>query len=437
MKHLLKEQGTAADALRQRAEAVMPGGVSSPVRAFRAVGGRPLFARRAEGAFLETTDGRRRVDFCMSFGPLILGHAHPFVVKAVTRRAAEGLTFAVTTEEEIQLAELLVEAIPSVEKVRLVSSGTEACMTAVRLARGATGRSKILKFSGCYHGHMDAMLVKAGSGAADLTAATSAGIPDSFVEHTLVAPYNDLAAVRELVALHGDELAAIIVEPVAANNGLLAPADGFLAGLREISRACGALLVFDEVITGFRLQYGSVQAWCGVAPDLVCLGKVIGGGMPVGAVAGPAALMDHLAPLGQVYQAGTLSGHPLAVTAGRTTLLTLRSDDPYAELERRTAAFVAALRERAEKAGIAVQLPTMGSLFAVLFMDAMPTCAEDLDALRPAAYRALFHTLLDRGVYLPPAPQEVCFLSTAHDEATLEGTLPAWQAAFEQAARTS
>lgn len=427
---------TAAE-LKARAEAVMPGGVNSPVRAFRSVEGEPIFARRARGAFLETTDGRRLVDFCMSFGPLILGHAHPVISEAIAAAAARGTSYAVTTEAEIEMAELIRSAIPAVQKVRLMSSGTEACMTAMRLVRGFTGRNKVLKFSGCYHGHADGLLVRAGSGVAGLAAATSAGIPDSYVEHTLVARYNTLEDVERLVDAHGPDLAAIFVEPVAANVGLIEPRPGFLAGLRALADRCGALLVFDEVITGFRLTFGSFSSLCGVTPDLVCLGKIIGGGLPVGALGGRADIMDRLAPLGPVYQAGTLSGNPVSVAAGLAGLRHLQADPPYAALERRTQAYAGAIAAMAARLGLAVQVPSRGSLFSLFFMDRPPDTFEDIAQARADRFRRLFHALLARGVYLPPSPYEVGFLSTAHDEAVLEGTLAAWAEALGEVAKAS
>ena len=410
----------------------MPGGVNSPVRAFRAVGGEPIFARRAEGAHIETTDGRRLVDFCMSFGPLILGHAHPDVTRAIAEAAARGTSYAVTTEAEIVMAERICAAIPSVERVRLMSSGTEACMTAVRLARGATGRNKILKFTGCYHGHSDGLLVRAGSGVAGLAAATSVGIPGALVQHTLVARYNHAEDVEDLVAEHGADLAAIIVEPVAANVGLMEPQPGFLRGLRDRAAQCGALLIFDEVITGFRLAYGSYQSvcGCGIRPDLVCLGKIIGGGLPVGALGGRADLMDQLAPLGPVYQAGTLSGNPVSVAAGLAALRRLDADRPYEGLERRTRTYAQAIADRAARAGVALRVVPVGSMFSLFFTECVPRSFEDIQRTDTARYRGVFHALLQAGVYLAPSPFEAAFLSTAHTDAVLESTLPAWDRAF-------
>lgn len=419
-----------------RARAAMPGGVNSPVRAFKAVGGDPLIARRAEGPWIETADGRRYVDLCMSFGPLILGHAHPETVLAIAEAASRGTSFAVTTEAEIELAETLRDAIPSVEKVRLVNSGTEACMTAVRLARAATGRHKILKFSGGYHGHADGMLVRAGSGAAGLAEATSAGVPSAIAAETLVARFNRLDDVRAVVAAHGPDLAGMLLEPVPANVGLLMPDPAFLVGVRDIAASCGAVLVWDEVITGFRFMFGSYQTFSGldVRPDLVCLGKIIGGGLPVGAVGGRAELMDQLAPLGPVYQAGTLSGNPVAVAAGLATLRVLQRAPPYAELDQRAREYAGRIRAAAAAVGVVAQISQLGSLFSVFFYDRAPTSFEEIPLSQAADFRAMFHALLARGVYLPPSAYEVAFLSAAHTDAVLESTLPAWTAAFEAVA---
>ena len=392
----------------------MPGGVNSPVRAFKSVGGDPIFVKRAQGARLETVDGRSLIDFCMSFGPSILGHADPDVTQAIAEAAARGTSYAVTTEAEIEMAELLKAAVPSIERVRLVSSGTEACMTAVRVARGFTGRDKILKFSGCYHGHADGMLVKAGSGVAGIASASSAGVPASFAEHTLVARYNNEDDVTALVKQYGRDLAAIIVEPVAANVGLILPRAGFLEFLQKQASACGALLIFDEVISGFRLTFGGYQNLCGVRPDLTCLGKIIGGGMPVGAVGGRADVMEKLAPLGDVYQAGTLSGNPVSVAAGLAALRKLKRLNPYASIEARTKKLV----QRLEKPG--VKVPTLGSVFSLFFTDEAPGSFEDVLKTDKDQYVKLFHAMLERGVYLPPSPFEVSFLSVAHDDATLD-----------------
>lgn len=409
----------------------MPGGVNSPVRAFRSVGLPPLYARRAKGARLETEDGRSLIDFCQSFGPLILGHAHPEVVDAIAQAAARGTSYAVTTEAEIEMAERLQRAIPSLERVRLVSSGTEACMTAVRVARGFTGRDRILKFSGCYHGHADALLVKAGSGVAGVASASSAGVPAGCAADTLVARYNHPEDVDLLIAEHGRHLAAILVEPVGANVGLMLPDPGFLAHLRAVCDRCGALLVFDEVITGFRLTYGGYQNLCGITPDLTCLGKIIGGGLPVGAVGGRRDVMERLAPLGDVYQAGTLSGNPVSVAAGLAVLRVLEREQPYAALEAATRAFVQRLRDAAAAAGQTVNIPTLGSIFSVFFTNRPIRDFDDVLATRKDDYVRLFHALLEAGVYLPPSPFEVSFLSTAHDAPTLDTAAQAFAAAFQ------
>ncbi len=405
----------------------MPGGVNSPVRAFRSVGGDPIFARRAEGAFLFTEDDRQLLDFCLSFGPLILGHAHPAVVEAIARAAARGTSYAVTTEAEIELAELLKRAIPSMERVRMVSSGTEAVMTALRLARGFTGRDRVLKFSGCYHGHSDAMLVKAGSGVAGVASASSAGVPAGCAKDTLVARYNHREDVEAVIREHGHQLAAIIVEPVAANVGLILPDPGFLAFLRAQADQCGALLVFDEVICGFRFCFGGYQHLCGIRPDLTCLGKIIGGGLPVGAVGGRADVMERLAPLGDVYQAGTLSGNPVSMAAGLASLRTLEKLHPYAELEKQTQRLVTELRAAAQAAGLAVQIPQLGSVFSFFFAGHAIRDFDDVMRTEKDRYVKMFHALLNHGVYLPPSPFEVSFLSTAHTDALLDQALAVWK----------
>ncbi len=425
---------TTHNTLVQRSRQAMPGGVNSPVRAFRSVGADPIFSRSAKGAALTTTDGRELIDYCMSFGPLILGHAHPDVVQAVTEAASRGTSYGVTTEAEIELAELIRDAIPSMERVRLVSSGTEACMSAIRLARGATGRNKILKFEGCYHGHADALLVKAGSGVAGIAAASSAGVPEACAADTLVARYNQREDVEQLIREHGTELAAILVEPVAANMGLVKPADGFLSFLRDQADACGAMLVFDGVICGFRFCFGEYQNICGVTPDLTCLGKIIGGGMPIGALGGRAELMEQLAPLGPVYQAGTLSGNPVSVAAGLATLKRLKADQPYEALENTTQKLTDALREQAEARSLPLQIPTIGSLFALLFTDTPIRGFADIEQTSQERFHALFHALLDEGIYLPPSPFEVCFLSTAHEDEHIQRTIDAWAEALKKVA---
>ncbi len=422
--------------LLERARAVIPGGVNSPVRAFRAVGGTPIFARRAEGAYLHTSDGRRLVDFCMSFGPLILGHAPLEVLAAMGEAAARGTSFAVTTEAEIELAEEIVSAIPSVDRVRLVNSGTEACMTALRIARAATGRHRILKFSGGYHGHVDALLVRAGSGVVGLAEASSAGVPREWAQQTLVARFNHIEDVAGLLGQYGHETAAVILEPIPANAGLIPPAPGFLRAVADRAAAAGALLIWDEVITGFRFGWGSVQTIepGNIRPDLICLGKIIGGGLPVGAVGGRAAFMDLLAPEGPVYQAGTLSGNPVSVAAGLATLRRLKAERPWPELERRTCAYVSELQRLASAVGLPLSFAVRGSLFSVIFAEAPPACFEDIPPTQSEHFRPLFQELLAGGVYLPPSAFEVAFLSTAHTDAVLESTLPVWRRALESLA---
>ncbi len=416
--------------LKARALAAMPGGVNSPVRAFRSVGGDPIFAKRAEGAFLYTEDGRKLLDFCLSFGPLILGHAHPVVVEAIAQAAARGTSYAVTTEAEIELAELLKRAIPSMDRVRMVSSGTEAVMTAIRVARGFTGRDRILKFSGCYHGHSDALLVKAGSGVAGVASASSAGVPEGCARDTLVARYNHREDVEAVIREHGHQLAAIIVEPVAANVGLLLPDPGFLDFLRTQATRCGALLVFDEVICGFRFCFGGYQNLCGVKPDLTTLGKIIGGGLPVGAVGGRADIMERLAPLGDVYQAGTLSGNPVSMAAGLATLRTLEQRNPYAELEQRTQRLVEELKAAAQAAGRKVTIPQLGSIFSIFFADHTIRDFDDVMRTDKDSYVQMFHALLKAGVYLPPSAFEVSFLSVAHTDELVDQVLAAWKQAL-------
>lgn len=416
--------------LQSRAEQAMPGGVNSPVRAFRSVGGAPIYAKRARGPYLETTDGRQLIDYCMSFGPLILGHAHPSMTEAVQQAVLLGSSYAVTTEAEIEMAELLKQAIPSMERVRMMSSGTEACMTGIRVARGFTGRSKVLKFSGCYHGHADCMLVKAGSGVAGIAAASSAGVPEGCTADTLVARYNHLEDVDALLAEHAADLAAIVVEPVAANAGLILPEPGFLEGLRERTSNVGALLVFDEVINGFRFTFGGYQDVVGIKPDLTCLGKVIGGGLPVGALGGRADVMERLAPLGDVYQGGTLSGNPVSVAAGLAGLRWLQANQPYPELERNTRYLVEGIRALAERHGVPLQVPTLGSLFAVFFTTTPIRDFDDVLASQTDQFAPLFHQLLERGIYLPPSAFEVGFLSIAHSREILDTTLAAWDQAL-------
>lgn len=422
--------------LWERARARIPGGVNSPVRAFDAVGGEPFFVARAEGAYLVDTNGRRYCDFVQSWGASILGHADPEVVDAVVLAAKDGTSYGAPTEREVELAEAVATRVPSVDKVRLVSSGTEAAMTAIRLARGFTGRDRIVKFSGCYHGHADGLLAAAGSGVATFGLPGSAGVPAATVADTAVVPFNDEAALDEAFATHGVELAAVIVEGVPANMGVVPPAEGFLDGLRRRCDGHGALLICDEVITGFRLGDAGAQGWYGVAPDLSLFGKVLGGGLPLAALGGRAEVMDHLAPLGPVYQAGTLSGNPLATAAGLTVLRRLDAD-AYRMLEGRAAWLAEGLAQVIEEAGLPVQVPRVGPLFGLFFAEEPVgdhAAAKRADARR---YAAFFRAMLERGVYLAPSAFEAVFVSLAHGKDELERTVDlAAAAAREVAAAT-
>jgi glutamate-1-semialdehyde 2,1-aminomutase len=410
--------------LFDRALARIPGGVNSPVRAFGSVGGEPFFVARAEGAHVWDTDGRRYIDLVQSWGASILGHADPGVVEAVTRAARAGTSYGIPTEAEVRLAEEVCARVPSVEKLRLVSSGTEATMTAVRLARGFTGRDVVLKFAGCYHGHADALLASAGSGVATLGLPGSAGVPAGAVAGTVVVPYNDEAALDEAFALHGPQLAAVIVEGVAANMGLVAPVAGFLEGLRRRCSAAGALLIMDEVITGFRLGDAGAQGRYGVTPDLSCFGKVLGGGLPLAAFGGPAEIMDHLAPLGPVYQAGTLSGNPLATAAGLAVLAQLDAN-AYARLEATATTLADGLSTALAAAGIPAQVPRVGPLVGLFFSETPVTdyaSAQQADGKR---YARFFHEMLARGIYLAPSPFEALFPSLAHGPAEIAAIVSA------------
>jgi glutamate-1-semialdehyde 2,1-aminomutase len=395
--------------LFERAERVIPGGVNSPVRSFRSVGGTPIFIERGAGSKLYTSDGRELIDFCMSWGALLFGHADPEIVAAVQKAAADGTGFGAATRREVLFAEKLCSMIPYVEQVRCVSSGTEAVMTAIRLARGATGRDKILKFDGCYHGHSDAMLVSAGSGLLTGGLSSSAGVPSGTAADTLVAPYNDVEAVRKIMAHSGDRIAAIIVEPVAANMGLVLPNPGFLEALRELTRRYSALLIFDEVITGFRFGPTTYGALCGIEPDLTCLGKIIGGGLPLAALGGRRKVMELLAPLGPVYQAGTLSGNPLAVAAGLTALEKMERDNPVPKIGKTiTGSFN----------GIEIQ--QLGSAFTFFFRKGLPQNLAEAKECDTGKYAAFFHSMLECGIYLPPAQFETAFISTAHTDEDLD-----------------
>ncbi len=408
------------DALLARANARIPGGVNSPVRAFNAVGGAPFFVASGKGAELVDTEGRRYVDYVQSWGASILGHADPLIVEAVQRAAADGTSFGAPTAREVELAEAICDRVPSVEKVRLVSSGTEAAMTAVRLARGATGRAKILKFAGCYHGHLDALLVAAGSGLATLGIPGSAGVTPGAVADTVVVPYNDIPAVDAAFAEH--DIAAVLVEPIAANMGLVLPATGFLDYLRNRCTGAGALLVFDEVITGFRVAVGGAQERFGIIPDLSIFGKVVGGGLPLAAVGGSAAVMDHLAPLGPVYQAGTLSGNPLATAAGLAALAQLDAG-AYERLEATAARLVEGLLGAFSGAGLAAQVTQAGTLAGLFFAPEPVTEYTAAQAADHERYARFFHAMLDRGVYFAPSGYETTFVSLAHSDKVIDATI--------------
>lgn len=416
--------------LYERACRVLVGGVNSPVRAFRAVGGQPVFVERAEGPFIFDVDGRRYVDLVGSWGPAIVGHAHPRVVEAVQKAAAKGLSFGACCAAEAELAELIVQAIPSIEMVRFVNSGTEAAMSAIRLARAATGRTKIIKFVGGYHGHVDSLLVAAGSGAATLGVPDSAGVPAAFAASTLLATYNDLDAVRRIMQETGREVAAILVEPVAGNMGCVEPVAGFLEGLRSLCDQHGSLLVFDEVMTGFRVAWGGYQNLCDVRPDLTCLGKVIGGGMPVAAYGGSRTLMSQVSPLGPTYQAGTLSGNPIGMAAGIATLQLCQQEGFYESIRAKAArlahGFVAAARD----AGFTLQSSVCGGLFGIAFSDHPVQNFDDAQACDHERYARFFRAMLDRGVWLPPSGYEALFVSSAHDDAALAQPIEAAEAAF-------
>jgi len=417
--------------LRKRAEAVIPGGVNSPVRAFRAVGGDPPFIRRGEGSHTWDADGNEYIDYVGSWGPLILGHAPPAVIEAIIEAARNGTSFGASTPLEVDLAEAVLEAYPSMEKVRFVSSGTEATMSAVRLARAFTGRKYIVKFEGCYHGHADALLVKAGSGVVTLGIPGSAGVPEETVQFTLALPYNNTNAVEEAFKRYKGEIACVIVEPVVGNMGCVPPQKGYLDALRYLTSRDNALLIFDEVMTGFRLAFGGAQELFGTRPDLTTLGKVIGGGLPVGAYGGPAEIMDMIAPLGPVYQAGTLSGNPLAMAAGLSTICHLRDNrELYGRMERLSATLVEMVSEAARDAGIAMTANRVGSMFTWFFTDAAVTDWTTASRCNTEAFGRFHRGMLEAGVYLPPSQFEAAFLGAAHTDEDVRQTVAAAREAF-------
>jgi glutamate-1-semialdehyde 2,1-aminomutase len=422
---MTKLDTTTSSQLFARAERIIPGGVNSPVRAFRAVGREPLFIREAKGTTVTDADGNAFIDYVGSWGPMLMGHAHPAIIEAVRDAATRGTSYGAPTEIEIELAEEVSRAMPSIEKVRLVSSGTEATMSAIRLARGFTGRDLIVKYEGCYHGHYDSLLVKAGSGLATFGMPDSAGVPADFARHTLVIPYNDEAALRQTFAERGSEIACVIIEPIAGNMGCVPPAAGYLELLRELTGAHGALLIFDEVMTGFRVAHGGAQQLYGIKPDLTCLGKIIGGGLPVGAFGGRRDVMDVVAPLGPVYQAGTLSGNPLAVSAGLAMLRLIGETNPYAELEQRSAVLERGLRDAAGEVGIASSINRVGSMMTAFFGDEPVTSWDTAKKANTARYGQFFRAMLEEGVYLAPSQFECAFVSYAHSDAEIERTVGA------------
>ena len=420
------------ETLFQRAQQTIPGGVNSPVRAFRSVGGTPRFLARAEGARVWDADGKEYIDYVGSWGPAIAGHAHPAIVEAVREAALKGLSFGAPTESEVDMAELICAMLPSVEMVRLVSSGTEATMSAIRLARGFTGRDAIVKFEGCYHGHADSLLVKAGSGLLTFGNPSSGGVPADFAKHTIVLDYNDLQQVEDVFKARGDEIAAIIVEPVAGNMNLIKPAPGFLEGLRRICTEYGAVLIFDEVMTGFRVGPQGVQGLYGITPDLTTLGKVIGGGMPVGAFGGRRDIMEKIAPLGSVYQAGTLSGSPVAVAAGMVSLKLTREAGFYDKLTASTQRLVAGLAAAARDAGVTFSADSVGGMFGVYFADKVPASFAQVMATDKDRFNRFFHAMLEAGHYFAPSAFEAGFVSVAHGEAEIDATLAVAREVFAQ-----
>ncbi len=417
--------------LFKKAKDLIPGGVNSPVRAAKAVDAEPLFIQKGQGCYIWDADGNRYIDYVCSWGPLILGHAYPAVLEAIKEVIQNGTSFGAPTELEVKMAEMITEMIPSVEMVRMVNSGTEATMSAIRLARAYTGREKIIKFDGCYHGHSDSLLVAAGSGVATFGIPGSPGIPEDIAKHTISLPYNNLSSVKEVFDRIGNQIAAVIVEPIAGNMGVVLPEDGFLKGLRDITEKYGALLIFDEVITGFRVSSGGAQQLFGIQPDLTCLGKIIGGGFPVGAYGGKKEIMRHISPEGDVYQAGTLSGNPVAMAAGVATLRVLKDKSVYQELERKGKILFDGIKEKAKEKGIAVTVNWIGSMGSVFFTDQKVTDFNSVKKSDTDKFKKFYKEMLSNGIYLAPSPFEAIFVSYAHTDEALEYTVEAAAHAFE------
>ena len=425
---------TNSQRLFEEACELIPGGVNSPVRAFKAVGDYPVFIERGEGAYLYDVDGNKYVDYICSWGPLLLGHQPEAVSKAVMEALTKGSTYGAPTGIEVEMAKKIVDAVPSVEMVRMVSSGTEATMSALRLARGYTGRNKIVKFEGCYHGHADHLLIKAGSGALTFGVPSSPGVPESIASETLTAQYNDIDSVKALFAQYPDQIAAVIVEPIAGNMGLVLPKEGFLEGLREVTAEHGALLIFDEVISGFRASFGGAQKVYNIMPDLTCMGKIIGGGLPVGAYGGKKEIMMHVAPVGPVYQAGTLSGNPLAMAAGMAILDELAKPGVYEEIEAKTKKLVQGLQAAADKAGVKIALNQSASLFTIFFTETPVDSYKAAMTSNTEQFKVFFQAMLGQGFYLPPSQFECWFVSQAHSDEDIENTIKAAEIAFQAVA---
>jgi glutamate-1-semialdehyde 2,1-aminomutase len=414
-----------SQSLYERALNIIPGGVNSPVRACKSVGADPLFIERGQGCLIYDADGNRFIDYIGSWGPLILGHRHPAVVEAITSVLERGTSFGAPTDLEIQLAQMVIEAVDSVDVVRMVNSGTEATMSAIRLARGATGRDMVIKFDGCYHGHADTLLVAAGSGVATLGIPGSPGVPEAVVQDTLSLPFNDMEAIKKVMDGKGDKIACVIVEPVAGNMGMVPPASGFLETLRELTQNHGAVLIFDEVMTGFRVAYGGAQSLYGIVPDLTCFGKVIGGGLPVGAYGGKRDIMSQIAPQGTVYQAGTLSGNPIAMAAGIATLEQLKTEGVYENLEEKAKRLVAGIADAAQKAGVAAKVDHVGSMLGMFFTDRNVTCFEDAKTCDLEIFSSFYQGMRQQGIYIAPSQFEALFLSSAHENEHIDATVDA------------